>query len=575
MEQNQSLLWPYGARHAELDPELCAEELELASLSAALLPGLSSQEALAETWSLLTRDIPTLDRRAEIVEALIGDETLLQLMEECAAGFPLLDELWQTAQESGALASSLRTTAGLIGFVRGFEKVTGRSSGGVIESDVQRRDYYSGLFRSGWLGLRASRLYFDLLQKLTDHAGQAPEALSPLFSAAFKLMEQDRGNESRALLDELTRTYPEPASFSLDVSFSRDQRPAAISIAEIRTEPYRRDGVFQSKDWDGLSSMMRIPQLSSGESFRTLLLAELGSAQKSQLGKLRRELGKLTISGVDTLSAYGRELRFFTAAARFALRLKEAGMPVCRPAYRQDGPLAEIRGLYSPVAALYTGSQVPNDLHIGPGPDFSVLTGANGSGKTAFLMAAGQSVWLALLGGFLPARSAEIAPPDRICCLFAAGECETGEDSRMGLETERLARIGREATAASLVLLNDPLTSTSAAEAVELCAELICGFCKKGIRGLLVTHYSEIFDTAHKTLKEKGQSDALHSLAAASELVGGETRHSFRIEEAPPVRSGYAARMAARYGVTLPAMLDTLRRSGVTLADTEGREFHE
>ena len=78
-----------------------------------------------------------------------------------------------------------------------------------------------------------------------------------------------------------------------------------------------------------------------------------------------------------------------------------------------------------------------------------------------------------------------------------------------------------------------------------------------------------------KTLKEKGQSDALHSLVAASELVGGETRHSFRIEEAPPVRSGYAARMAARYGVTLPAMLDTLRRSGVTLADTEGREFHE
>ena len=572
MERTQSLLWPYGELSAEMDPALCAEELELAPLCAALFPGRSSEEALSDAWPLLTRHVPTLQSRVSIVEALYQNEALLRLLEECSASLFALEAAWDEYNACAEIAASSRTAAGLIGFVRGFEKITGRSTGGVIEGDAQRRDYYSNLFRSSYLGLRAAGLYFHSLQKLRSCA--LPEALGPLARAAERCWTEDKGQEASALLAHLEKEFPEPAAFSLEIGYSRDQRPASISVGEIHTGHYRRDSIFTAESWDGLSSTQRIPQLSGTESFRTLLLAELGSAQKSKLQKLQRELGKLSLSGVGALAAYADDLRFFTAAARFARRLAESGMPVSAPEYRENGPLAEISGLYLPVAALYQGPQITNDTHIGPSPDFSIITGANGSGKTAYLIAVGQAVWLGMLGGFLPAAKAVLSPPDMLCCLFAAGESETGEDSRMGLESARIAEIEAAATPASLVLMNEPLTSTAVSEAIDICADLIGAFCIKGVRGLMVTHYSEIYDAVHKALAEKQLTGTVKSLTAVSERRQEGIVHTYRIKEAPPVRSGYAAGVAKKYGVTLQDMLETLKQAGVDISAAERSAAH-
>jgi DNA mismatch repair ATPase MutS len=273
-------------------------------------------------------------------------------------------------------------------------------------------------------------------------------------------------------------------------------------------------------------------------------------------------------------------MSFYLSAARLAAELRGAGLPLCRP---EVAPAEEracaIEGIYSLELALRLRTEprerpgdvglaaaiVPNDVSFGPGPRLALVSGPNSGGKTTYTRAVGQAQALFQAGLLVLGRAARISPVDGIFTHFAAGERSDLGRGRLAQELERLAEIFRRASPQSLLLLNEPLTSTDHASARALGGELLAGLWLLGARTIFVTHLHELVDDA-LALDAAGAEPLVKSLVAAvapHEGNGAEPAPTYKIVPGRPQAAGYAAELARQYGLDAAQIARTLRERGV------------
>ena len=147
-----------------------------------------------------------------------------------------------------------------------------------------------------------------------------------------------------------------------------------------------------------------------------------------------------------------------------------------------------------------------------PLPPRPIVLSFDSSGKTCCLIMAGQLLVLGQLGCLLPAEEGEFSPRDRLLTLFASGESETGEDSRMGMEIRRIRLLRERMTRRSIFFFNEPMTSTSALEGGRICVELLADLAARGIPAMLVTHFNHIWPSLREAFAAEGLEDRLRSL---------------------------------------------------------------
>lgn len=95
----------------------------------------------------------------------------------------------------------------------------------------------------------------------------------------------------------------------------------------------------------------------------------------------------------------------------------------------------------------------PNDLRMSELENrILVVTGANGSGKSIFLQQVGIIVYLAHIGCFVPAESAEIGIVDAI---FSRTNTDTERVETFAHDLTHLGNILRHASGRSLVLMDE------------------------------------------------------------------------------------------------------------------------
>jgi DNA mismatch repair protein MutS len=136
---------------------------------------------------------------------------------------------------------------------------------------------------------------------------------------------------------------------------------------------------------------------------------------------------------------------------------------------------------------------VPNDLDLDPDRSLLIITGPNMGGKSTYMRQSALIVILAHIGSFVPAEEAVIGPVDRIFTRIGAADDLTGGRSTFMVEMTETASILNNATAASLVLMDEVGRGTSTFDGLSLAwaaARHICG--RLGALTLFATHYFEL-----------------------------------------------------------------------------------
>jgi DNA mismatch repair protein MutS len=195
-----------------------------------------------------------------------------------------------------------------------------------------------------------------------------------------------------------------------------------------------------------------------------------------------------------------------------------------------DEPILEIEGGRHPVLdqTLPAGTFVPNNTLLGPQHGHLwLITGPNMSGKSTFIRQVALITLLAHLGSFVPAGKARIGVADRIFTRVGASDELSRGQSTFMVEMTEAANILNNATARSLVILDEIGRGTSTYDGVSL-AWAIAEYLHHaiGCRALFATHYHELAQLAESLpglrnynvlVKEDGATVIfMHRIAAGS-----------------------------------------------------------
>jgi DNA mismatch repair protein MutS len=167
-----------------------------------------------------------------------------------------------------------------------------------------------------------------------------------------------------------------------------------------------------------------------------------------------------------------------------------------------DDDVLEIRGGRHPVVekSLGAGMFVPNDSFLSnQDTQLIILTGPNMAGKSTYLKQVALIVLMAQIGSFVPADSAHIGIVDRIFTRIGAQEDLASGQSTFMVEMIEAANILNNATAKSLVILDEVGRGTSTYDGLSIAwavAEFIHNSPVLRSKTLFATHYHELVELA-------------------------------------------------------------------------------
>jgi DNA mismatch repair protein MutS len=163
-----------------------------------------------------------------------------------------------------------------------------------------------------------------------------------------------------------------------------------------------------------------------------------------------------------------------------------------------DDPVVEISEGRHPVVEQFIDQPfVPNDLQLHDARRILVITGPNMGGKSTYMRQTALIAILARIGSYVPARAARIGPIDRVFTRIGASDDLAGGRSTFMLEMTEAANILNNATAQSLVLMDEIGRGTSTYDGLSLawaCAQHLARNTRAFT--LFATHYFELTSLA-------------------------------------------------------------------------------
>jgi DNA mismatch repair protein MutS len=216
-----------------------------------------------------------------------------------------------------------------------------------------------------------------------------------------------------------------------------------------------------------------------------------------------------------------------------------ASRQYCRPELCEE-PVLEVTEARHPVLdqSLPPGTFVPNDVQMGPAASFILLiTGPNMAGKSVYIRQVALLTLMAQMGSFIPARSARIGLADRIFTRVGASDELNRAQSTFMVEMTEAANILNNATAKSLVILDEIGRGTSTYDGVSL-AWAITEYLhdQVGCRALFATHYHELAQLAGKLPSLRNYNVLVHEgpegIVFLHKIAAGSTDKSYGIHVA-------------------------------------------
>ncbi len=249
---------------------------------------------------------------------------------------------------------------------------------------------------------------------------------------------------------------------------------------------------------------IRRQTLKNAERFITPQLKEFEdkvlSAKSKSLARekqLYEELLEHLVQHLKALQENAYSLAELDVLTNFAERAQ--ALNLCCPELTTEPGIHIKQGRHPVVEQVMDEAFVANDLTLSPEANMLIITGPNMGGKSTYMRQTAIIVLLAYTGCFVPAEQASIGPVDRIFTRIGSSDDLAGGRSTFMVEMTETANILNNATASSLVLMDEIGRGTSTFDGLSLawaCAVNIASEIKAPT--LFATHYFELTGLAEQ-----------------------------------------------------------------------------
>ncbi|MBK8003827.1 MAG: DNA mismatch repair protein MutS [Gemmatimonadetes bacterium] len=259
---------------------------------------------------------------------------------------------------------------------------------------------------------------------------------------------------------------------------------------------------------------------------------KIGQRESLLFSQLREAVGRAAVRVQRTAGALAR-LDVWASLADTAVLHRYVRPQV------HEGRSLTLRQCRHPVIERLMAREafIPNDVRFDPAERVLLVTGPNMAGKSTILRQIGLCVILAQLGSFVPAEAAEIGVVDRLFTRVGASDNLARGQSTFMVEMSETSAILHNASAQSLVLLDEIGRGTSTYDGVAIAWAVTEHLHDAvGCRTMFATHYHELMQLPEALQHARNLNVAVResgdSVVFLHRLEAGGTDRSYGIHVA-------------------------------------------
>ena len=204
-------------------------------------------------------------------------------------------------------------------------------------------------------------------------------------------------------------------------------------------------------------------------------------------------------------------------------------------------------GRHPVIESLLQERFIANDLDLKPEQNLLLITGPNMGGKSTYMRQTALIVLMAHIGSYVPAAKAIIGPIDRVFTRIGASDDLTSGRSTFMVEMTETAYILRQATAQSLVLIDEIGRGTSTYDGMAL-AYACCRYLATLVKAytLFSTHYFELTELEQ-------QLPCIRNVHLQATINQDQIVFLYHVQKGPTNRS-YGVQVAKLAGIPKPVL---------------------